>query len=344
MTKENLANKSGIREKCIMVTGGLGFIGSHFVELALKSGYEVINVDKMTYAIREDLEFEKDQNYRLIKKDINDLKELPSNVSHIVNFAAESHVDNSIIGTFPFFKSNVQGVYKLLELVRKSEPVKRPVFIQISTDEVYGDILQGSFQETDRLMPSNPYSATKAAADQLVLGWSRTYGLKYRIVRSSNNYGFGQRAEKLIPKTMKNALKGVKTGLHGSGQYKREWTFVGDNCQAIMLVLEKGADGEIYNVSSGEELTNLEVVKTVLRIMGKPEDFFEFVNDRPGQDVRYSVDSSKVRALGWKPTMALAAYIPICHELNEARRRNMPPGKKKSILQALGLGNIFNGK
>ncbi|MDE2041026.1 MAG: GDP-mannose 4,6-dehydratase [Patescibacteria group bacterium] len=321
----------------ILVTGGLGFIGSHFVELALSKGYFVINVDKMTYAIREDLDFEKHKNYRFVKRDICDLRRLPDNIKYIVNFAAESHVDNSIRDNSAFFHSNVRGVYNLLELVRKTPKEKRPVFVQISTDEVYGDILNGSFEETDRLAPSNPYSATKAAADQLVLGWTRTHGLRTRICRSSNNYGFGQRAEKLIPKTMKLAIKNQKVGVHGDGTYTREWTFVGDNCHGIMCVMEKGLDGEIYNISAGEELSNLNVVKTILKVYDRPADLYEFVKDRPGQDVRYSVDSSKIRTLGWKPQMTLEKYLPICKELNEYRRKNMPPGRKEKLLNMLGV-------
>ena len=327
--------------KRILVTGGLGFIGSHFVELLLNKGYYVINVDKKTYAIRKDLEFEKNKNYELIVKDICDLTSLPSDIEFVVNFAAESHVDNSIADNRPFFRSNVEGVYNLLELVRKTEEKKRPVFIQVSTDEVYGDTLEGSFKETDRLAPSNPYSATKAAAEELVKGWSRTHGVKTRVCRSSNNYGYGQYAEKIIPKAMKWALKDRKMTVHGTGSYKREYTYVDDNCEAIFLIMQKGKDGEAYNISSGEELTNLEVIKKVLKVMGKPEDFYEFVADRPGQDLRYSVDSSKIRALGWKPTTTLEEYLPICKRLNEERAKNLPPGKKKKILRFLWLDDIF---
>src|SRR3989344_267039 len=326
------------RKKRVLVTGGLGFIGSHFVEMLLSRGYVVVNVDKQTYAMREDTNFETSPDYQLIVKDICDLTELPAGIDVLVNMAAESHVDNSIANSPPFFRTNVAGVYNLLELVRAIDPPKRPLFIQISTDEVYGDIAEGSFKETDRLAPSSPYSATKAAADQLVLGWARTHGLSVRIHRSSNNYGYGQRAEKLIPRAMKLAKKGERVPIHGSGLYKREWTFVGDNCESILLIMEKGADGEIYNVSAGEEVTNLEVVKLVLCAMGKPEDFHEFVADRPGQDIRYSVETSKIRALGWKPTMTVAEYLPICKALNEERTRAMPPGRRMLLKRLLGLG------
>ena len=322
----------------IMVTGGLGFIGSHFIELALSKGFKVINVDNITYASRKDLNhFNKNKNYEFIKKDICDLKKLPDDISHIINFAAESHVDNSIKDSLPFIKSNIQGVYNMLELVRKTEKNKRPVFIQISTDEVYGDIPEGSFTEKDKLSPSNPYSATKAAADHLVAAWGRTYDIKYKICRSCNNYGYAQRAEKLIPKTMKLAPKNIKVGIHGNGQYKREWIYVGDNCEAIFLIMDKGKNGEIYNISTGVELTNIEVVKKVLKVVNKPEDFYEFAEDRPGHSIGYE----KIKSLGWKPRMTLDEYLPICYELNEARRRALPPGRKKKLLRFIGLDYLI---
>lgn len=295
--------------KKLLVTGGLGFIGSCFVEMALNKGYLVINVDKMTYAARKDLDFDKRKGYELIKKDIADLTELPEGIACIVNFAAESHVDNSIADSSAFMRSNISGVHNLLELVRKTEISKRPLFVQISTDEVYGDILDGTFKEDDRLKPSNPYSATKAAAEQLVMGWGRTHGIRYRITRSSNNYGPGQSDEKFIPNIMKHARAGEKAKVYGKGLNRREWTHIKDNCAGIFLVMEKGLDSEIYNISSGEELNNLEVVKKVLKAAGKPEDFFEFVADRPGHDVRYSIDSSKIAALGWKPEITLDQYL-----------------------------------
>ncbi len=319
----------------ILVTGGLGFIGKHFVTLLLSRGYEVFNIDKMTYAARKDEDFEASEKYHFIKADIVDLTELPTGISCIVNFAAESHVDNSISFNFDFLHSNTQGVYNLLELVRKLPKEKQPLFIQISTDEVYGDIPEGAFKETDRLNPSNPYSASKAAADVLVHAWTRTYDLRTRICRSSNNYGYRQHPEKLIARTMKLAYNNQKMTIHGDGSYVREWTFVGDNCEAIYHVMTKGVDGEIYNISSKEALTNLEVVKKILKAMGKSDDMIEFVPNRPGQDLRYAVNTDKVRSLGWKPTTALEEYLPICEELNQNRRNAMGPGRKKSLLSLL---------
>jgi dTDP-glucose 4,6-dehydratase len=323
--------------KKILVTGGLGFIGSSFIEMALERGYSVTNVDKMTYASREDVPFVAHPNYTFIKKDICDLRALPTDIGFIVNFAAESHVDNSINGAQAFMHSNITGVYNLLELVRALPADERPVFIQISTDEVYGDILEGSFKETDRLRPSNPYSATKAAAEELMFGWGRTHKLPWRITRSSNNYGYGQRAEKFIPRVMKLAIRGEKAKIYGNGLQTREWTHTEDNNEAIFMVMERGQNGEIYNISSGEELTNLEVVKKVLRVMGKPEDFYEMVADRPGHDLRYSIDTAKIRALGWKSRMTLDAYLPVCKAKNEERTRNLPPGRKARLARLFGI-------
>jgi dTDP-glucose 4,6-dehydratase len=299
------------RLKRIMVTGGLGFIGSYFVRMALERGYEVVNVDKVTYAARQDLQFERYPNYHFVKADICEMTHLPVGVEAIVNFAAESHVDNAILANQDFFHSNVQGVYNLLELVRAKDETDRPLFVQISTDEVYGTILRGSFKETDRLCPSNPYSATKAAADQLVLGWKNTYGLPVQIIRSCNNYGFGQYPEKLLAKTIEFLLRGKKMTIHGDGSYRREWLYAGDNCEAIFLIMERGQVGEIYNVSSGEEHSVLEAASMAARAVGvDPKDAFVFIPNRPGQDLRYSVNSDKVRSLGWRPTRTLADYLP----------------------------------
>lgn len=324
-----------INPKKIMVTGGLGFIGSNFVELALSRGYTVVNVDKKTYAARVDVTFENNPNYEFIQEDICHMRSLPTGISYIVNFAAESHVDNSILSTNSFFESNTRGVYNILELIRSLPKEDRPILIHKSTDEVYGDILNGTYTEESRLTPSNPYSASKAAADQLISGWSRTYGLKSRICRSCNNYGFGQYAEKLIPKTIKWAHKGKKMTVHGDGSYRREWIYVGDCCQAVLAVLEKGKDGETYNISTAETLTNLEVVKTILREMGKPEDFYELVANRIGQDLRYSVSSEKIRGLGWKPSTTFAEYLPKYIKLCELDRAQDKEGMRSKITRTI---------
>ena len=324
-----------INPKKIMVTGGLGFIGSNFVEMALERGYSVVNVDKMTYAARTDLEFNTNPNYQFIYADIAELRELPKDISCIINFAAESHVDNSIAANEIFFKSNVKGVHNILELLRLTPTAERPLLVHISTDEVYGDRAEGTFTEEDRLTPSSPYSATKAAADQLVFAWSRTYGIRARLCRGSNNYGFGQQAEKLIPKTIKLTTKGQKMTVHGNGTYVREWIYVKDYCEGVFTVMNKGKDDEIYNISSGEYHTNLDVVKMILRHMGKPEDFYEFVNNRSGQDVRYSISAEKLRALGWKTQMTLDAYIPEYLRLCKVGQAKIPQGMKSRIKRTL---------
>ena len=297
-------------KKRILVTGGLGFIGSYFVKLVLDRGYHVINVDSMTYAARTDLNFDEHPNYEFVKNDIVHMTHLPPNIDYIVNFAAESHVDNSILANQLFFENNTRGVYNLLELIRAKDLSDRPRLLHISTDEVYGDILEGSSGEGDQLKPSNPYSATKAAAEQLIFGWGRTYDIPYIICRSSNNYGIGQYPEKLIPKTIEYTLDEKKMTVHGNGSYSREWTYAGDNCEGILLAMEKGTIGEVYNISSGEMYTNLDIVKAVLRHLGKPEDHFDFVENRVGQDIRYSVDPHKMKELGWEPKMTLKEYLP----------------------------------
>ncbi|AEH25436.1 dTDP-glucose 4,6-dehydratase [Pyrococcus yayanosii] len=291
----------------LLVTGGAGFIGSNFIHyiLAKHKDWEVINLDKLGYGsnLANLKDIEDDPRYTFVKGDINDfelVKDIVKKVDGIVNLAAESHVDRSISNPQAFIESNVLGVYTLLEAIRKYNPDVR--LVHISTDEVYGDILKGSFTEEDRLMPSSPYSATKAASDMLILGWARTYKLNASITRCTNNYGPYQFPEKLIPKTIIRAKLGLKIPIYGTGQNVRDWLYVEDHVRAIELVLLKGEAREVYNISAGEEKTNLEVVKTILKIMDKDEDLIEFVEDRPGHDLRYSLDSWKImRDLKWRP-------------------------------------------
>lgn len=306
-------------KKRILVTGGLGFIGSYFIELALERGYYVINVDKQTYAARRDLNFEKYGNYEWLKEDICSMAHLPSNIDWIVNFAAETHVDNSILANDIFLQTNVNGVYNLLELVRLKDPNERPKFLQISTDEVYGDILSGSKQEDAPLKPSNPYAATKSAAEQLVHAWGRTYGVKYIICRSSNNYGYGQHEEKLIPRTVDLTLRGEKMTVHGDGSYSREWTHARDNCEGILLAMERGAHGAVYNISTGEMASNMAIIKKILILMGKPENHYVFVANRVGQDIRYCVSPDEIKKLGWEPKISLDQYLPELIQLHKKR-------------------------
>uniref|UniRef100_A0A7J3M2I2 dTDP-glucose 4,6-dehydratase n=1 Tax=Archaeoglobus fulgidus TaxID=2234 RepID=A0A7J3M2I2_ARCFL len=295
----------------ILVTGGMGFIGSNFVRYMLQKyrGLEILNLDALKYGSNPDNLRDLKDRYSFIKGDIADFElvsELVAKSDVIVNFAAETHVDRSISNPEAFVHSNFIGVFTILEAIRKKN--KEAKFIQISTDEVYGDIMSGSFKEDDRLKPSSPYSATKAAADLLVLSYIRTYGIDARITRCTNNYGPYQFPEKLIPKTIIRAFLGLKIPLYGTGKNVRDWIFVEDHCRAVDLVLQKGDPG-IYNISSGEEKTNLEVVETILKIMGKDENLIEFVEDRPGHDFRYSLDSSKIRELGWRPRVSFEEGI-----------------------------------
>ena len=302
--------------KKLLVTGGLGFIGSYFVQLALERGYYVINLDKNTYAARKNLHFDRLKNYEFIEADICTIEHLPPNIDFIVNFAAESHVDNSIMANKMFFDSNAGGVYNLLELVRAKDSTDRPIFVQISTDEVYGSHLTGYCTEDFKLYPSSPYSATKAAGDELLYAWRKTYDVRSIICRSCNNYGFGQHPEKLFAKTVDHLFNNKKMTVHGDGSYKREWLYVNDNCEAILTVLEKGTVNEVYNISSNEEHSVIEVVRMIVTGMGrKPDEWITFIDNRSGQDGRYAINCDKLNALGWKPTTTVKEYIPTYLEL-----------------------------
>ncbi|KUK16869.1 dTDP-glucose 4,6-dehydratase [Thermococcus sibiricus] len=299
----------------LLVTGGMGFIGSNFIHYVLDKhdDWEVVNLDKLGYGSNPAnlKDVEGDERYTFVKGDINDFElvsKLIKKVDAVVNFAAESHVDRSISTPYAFIESNVLGVYTILEAIRKENPEVR--LVHIGTDEVYGDILEGSFTEEDRLMPSSPYSASKAAGDMLVLGHARTYNLNASITRCTNNYGPYQFPEKLIPKTIIRASMGLKIPIYGTGQNVRDWIYVEDHVRAVETVLLKGEPREIYNISAGEERTNLEVVKTILKLMGKDEDLIEFVEDRPGHDLRYSLDSWKImRDLKWRPKVSFEEGI-----------------------------------
>ncbi len=291
----------------VLVTGGLGFIGSNFVRYYLDENRDsqIINLDALKYGSNpENLKsVQGDERYSFVRGDITDynlVSRLVRDVDIVVNFAAETHVDRSISDPSSFIESNVVGVFTMLEALRKSNPMAR--LVQISTDEVYGDTLKGSFTESDPLRPSSPYSASKAASDVFVLAYARTYALHAMITRCTNNYGSSQFPEKLIPKAIIRTLIQLKIPVYGTGKNVRDWICVRDHCKAIEMVMDSGRAGEIYNVSSGEENTNLEVVGKILGCMGKDETSIEFVEDRPGHDLRYSLDSSKIRDdLGWRP-------------------------------------------
>jgi len=291
----------------LLVTGGAGFIGSNFIRYIIKKyhQYKVINLDKLTYAGNLDnlRDVENNPNYTFVKGDICDkviVDELSTDVEAIVNFAAESHVDRSIVDASDFMRTNVHGTYVLLEAAKKYK-IRR--FIQASTDECYGSIAEGSSKETDALNPSSPYAASKAAADMLVHSYWVTYNLPVNIARSSNNFGPYQYPEKIISLFITNGLEDKPVPLYGDGMNVRDWLYVIDNCRGIDLILHNGKEGEIYNIGGGNELRNIDLTKTVLKLLGKPESLIQPVKDRPGHDRRYSLDCSKiVRQLGWAPT------------------------------------------
>lgn len=286
----------------MLITGGAGFIGSNFVHYMLdKYDHEIVVLDKLTYAGNIENLVDVIGNIHFIKGDIckeEDVKVAMKDCDVVINFAAESHVDRSIEDPGVFVKTDVFGTYTLLEYARKYE-VNR--YLQISTDEVYGSIEKGSFTEESRLNPSSPYSASKAGGDMLVGAYYKTYGLPVLITRSTNNFGPYQYPEKLIPLFITNALNDKPLPLYGDGQNVRDWLYVLDNCRGIDLVLRKGRLGETYNISGGVEKTNLEITHMILDILKKPKSLIKFVEDRLGHDRRYSLDSSKIKKLGWEP-------------------------------------------
>jgi dTDP-glucose 4,6-dehydratase len=291
----------------VLVTGGLGFIGSNFCRymLANHPDWELINVDKIGIGANPAnlRDIENDKRYTFIKGDICNpqlMNRLVHQVDMVVNVAAETHVDRSIVDPYVFVQNNTLGTYTILESLRKHNHKAR--FLQVSTDEVYGEAPEGSFTENTPLKPGNPYSASKAAADMFVLSYQKTFGLNVSITRCTNNFGPYQLPEKLIPKTVIRALRDLPIPIYGTGQNIRDWIYVEDHCSAIATVLEKGKAGEVYNVSAGNEVTNIVIAKKIIALLNKPESLITFVEDRPGHDTRYSLDSTKTQTeLGWKP-------------------------------------------
>ncbi len=291
--------------KKILVTGGAGFIGSHFIRhmLTQHNDVEIVNLDKLTYAGNLDnlKDIEKDTRYTFIQGDICDedrIDKLVQNVDIILNFAAESHVDRSIGKPDDFIKTDIYGVFVLLEASKKWG-IER--FVQISTDEVYGSIENDYFKESDPLMPSSPYAASKAGGDRLAYSYYVTYNIPVVIPRSSNNFGPFQYPEKIVSLFITNALDDKKLPIYGDGGNVRDWLFVQDNCEAIERVMERGKDGEVYNIGGGNERTNLELTEFILQTLNKPMDLKTVVEDRKGHDRRYALNTDKIRALGWKP-------------------------------------------
>lgn len=304
-------------KKVVYITGCLGFIGSYVTRKCLKKGWFVKGVDKITYAANKDLleEFKRYPNFSFVHCDINELKFL-YDCDVIINTAAETHVGNSIVSSSEFVKSNVDGVHNLLELIRnhRNENSGKPTLLHFSTDEVYGDISEGSHSEYHLLKPSNPYSATKAAADMLIMAWGRTHRIPYMIIRPTNNYGIGQYVEKLIPKSVKCLNLGRRIPLHNSGTPYRSWLHADDTAEAVMLLIENGELGEIYNVAGGFEQQNIHTVSSILNAyfdypVESIEEYLDLSWNRPGQDIRYSLDDSKIRSLGWRPNRLFSEEI-----------------------------------
>lgn len=293
--------------KIVYITGCLGFMGSYATRRALKRGWMVRGVDKITYAADVELlhEFNQYPNFIFEKEDIKDLNHL-YDCDYVINYAAESHVGNSIVDSREFIDSNVMGVKNLLDLIRfkQSNCNDKPVLLHISTDEVYGDIEDGAHIETDLLKPSNPYSAAKAGGDMLIFAWARTYGVKYNILRPTNNYGIGQYPEKLIPLSVKNLMRGKKIRLHNNGTPVRNWLHADDTAAAVMAIIDSGKTNEIYNIAGGFEQTNSDTVRKIIKAFyGTDDNWKQYIDmsySREGQDVRYALDDSKLRAINWR--------------------------------------------
>jgi len=293
--------------KTLLVTGGAGFIGSNFIHYMIEKypEYKIINLDKLTYAgnLENLRDVENNPNYSFVKGDIADAVIVEkifseNNVDVVINFAAESHVDRSIDNPGVFIQTDVYGTFVLLEAVRKHNS---KLFFQISTDEVYGSILDGSFKETDPLLPNSPYSASKAGAEMIVRSFYKTFGTPVMVTRTSNNFGPYQYPEKLIPLFVTNLIDNIKVPLYGDGMNVRDWIYVDDNCAALDVALHKGRIGEIYNIGAGNEKPNIWITKKIIELTGKDESMIKPVADRLGHDRRYSVDCSKIKSeLGWE--------------------------------------------
>jgi len=306
-----MSSERSLDGKTILVTGGAGFIGSHFIHMMLRrhSGTRVINLDKLTYAGNLDnlSDIQDDSRYEFILGDIRDkalVRRVFARVQGVVHFAAETHVDRSIYDAGEFVLSNVHGTYTLLDALRAFPAVE--FFIHISTDEVYGSRTGRAARESDALQPSSPYAASKAGADHLARAFHVTYGLPAVVLRPSNTYGPCQFPEKLIPLFLTNALEGKTIPVFGDGLNVRDWLYVDDHCLAVEAAILKGRSGCVYNVGGGVELTNIEVARRILAAVDASPELIQFVPDRPGHDRRYAMDSGLIRALGWEPETPFA--------------------------------------
>lgn len=302
-------------KKIVYITGCLGFIGSYVTRACLKRGWFVKGVDKMTYAANKQLlnEFNSYNNFSFVHCDINDLDFLYE-CDYIINTAAETHVGNSITNSEEFVSSNIDGVHNILQLIKnyRQETNKKPILLHFSTDEVYGDIIEGEHTEEDLLKPSNPYSATKAAADMLILAWNRTYNIPYVIIRPTNNYGIGQYVEKLIPKACKYLSLNKKLPLHNKGTPIRNWLHAKDTAAAVLAIIDSQSVNEIYNICGGYEQSNYDTLKKIINLYGKSDiaDHVDFTYNRDGQDLRYALNDDKIRNLGWAPTAVFDEELP----------------------------------
>jgi len=306
--------------KLVVITGCLGLIGIHVTRRCLEKGWKVYGIDKITYAANKWVleEFNTNPNFTFLQEDICALTKLPD-CDYVINLAAETHVENSITNSDHFIATNVLGTQRILELIRNkhSNVFNKPTLIHFSTDEVYGDIKQGSHAETDILKPSNPYSASKASADMLILAWARTYSVEYVIVRPTNNYGIGQYPEKFIPLCVKLLSVNRKINLHDHGNPVRSWLHADDTADAVITIIESGKKNEIYNISGNLEQKNLATATKVIETFYSKtlqecehELYFNLEFCRIGQDVRYSLDDSKLRSLGWKPKRQFEIELP----------------------------------
>jgi len=293
----------------VLVTGGAGFIGSNFVRLALAThpDWQITNLDKLTYAGRLETlnDVMSNPRHTFVRGDIADAAvsaPLVKAADIVVHFAAETHVDRSLLEAGEFIRTDVLGTFVLLEAARASSRLRR--FVQISTDEVYGSVPEGSSVETDELRPRNPYSASKAGADRLAYSYWATYSVPVIITRASNNYGPYQFPEKVIPLFATNAIDNIPVPLYGAGLNIRDWLHVMDHCRAIDTVIDTGTSGEVYNIGGGNEVRNVDLTHAILRLAGRPESLIKNVQDRPGHDLRYSLDTTKLRKLGWAPVTA----------------------------------------